>query len=104
MLRIGGIMAEDSGRAILVLDDSGERRTHLMARLADRGLPSVAPKTPLEAIDLLSRSSPRLALVAAETPMHGFLADDFPWLNTAEITDDLDDTIDRVVVALDDTI
>lgn len=87
--------------AVIVLDDPGERRTDLMARLTNRGLAPIAPRTPLEAIDLLERSSPRLCLVPAETPMHDLLSDSFPSLRTAEITDDLDDTIDRVIDELD---
>ena len=87
--------------AVVVLDEPSARRTALMARLQDRGLAPIAPRTPLEAIDLLERSSPRLCLVPAETPMQEMLSDSFPSLRTAEITDDLDDTIDRVIDELD---
>jgi hypothetical protein len=94
----------DADRArvsVVVLDDPGERRTHLMELLADKGLAPIAPRTPLEAIDLLERSSPRICLVAPETPMHEMLGDSFPQLRTADITDDLEDTIDRVITELD---
>jgi hypothetical protein len=86
-------------RAVLVIDEVGERRSSLVSRLADRGLTPLAPRTPLEAFDLLARSRPDLCLVAA-TEMHGAIADSFPWVATAEITDDLDATVGRATAAL----
>src|SRR5262249_34687357 len=43
-------------RPILVIDENSDRKRDLITRLADRGMTPLAPKTPLEAIDLLTRS------------------------------------------------
>jgi hypothetical protein len=43
-----------SAAAIFVIDDHIARRTELVTRLAARGMTPLAPRTPLEAIDLLT--------------------------------------------------
>ncbi|MBA3502445.1 MAG: PilZ domain-containing protein, partial [Deltaproteobacteria bacterium] len=43
-------------RPILVIDDQAQRRSSLIERLVNEGMTPIAPRTPLEAIDLLTRS------------------------------------------------
>ncbi|HEY1556947.1 MAG TPA: PilZ domain-containing protein [Kofleriaceae bacterium] len=93
-------------RPILVLDDDHRRRVALLRRLAARGATPLAPSTPLEAVDLLARSdqhvavcliAPRFGHSAAE--LSTLVHDSFPWVTTADITDDLDSTVDRAMDA-----
>ena len=93
-------------RPVLVIDDRVDRRRDLSSRLVDRGMTPLAPRTPLEAIDLLARSQLHVAvaLVApfndnAADELHDMLADSFPWVQAAPISDDLDDTVVRAAVA-----
>ena len=93
-------------RPILVIDDRSGRRQSLIARLLDRGMTPLAPKTPLEAIDLLTRSQLHVdvCLLAPgfgvpSTDLAAILADSFPWVTTSEITDDLDGTTSRALAA-----
>jgi hypothetical protein len=89
-------------RPILVIDDRGDRRSDLVSKLATRGMMPLAPKTPLEAIDLLTRTQLHVdvcLLAPYATDMHGVLADSFPWVTTAEISDDLDATVVRAIDA-----
>jgi len=94
-------------RPILVIDDRGERRTALIERLATRGMTPLAPRTPLEALDLLTRAQLHVSLcllapgfgVASSTDLAAILSDSFPWVTTAEITDDLDITVTRALAA-----
>ena len=66
----------------------------------------LAPKTPLEAIDLLARSQLHVS-VCLLAPGFGvpvdelaaILSDSFPWVTTAEITDDSKRTVDRALEA-----
>ena len=89
-------------RPILVIDDRASRRRDLVAQLSARGMSPLAPKTPLEAIDLLTR--PQLHVgVCLLAPGFGHTADElrallahsFPWVTIETIADDLDDTIAR---------
>jgi hypothetical protein len=93
-------------RPILVIDDRVARRVDLITRLAARGMTPLAPRTPLEAIDLLTRTqlhvnvcllAPSFGQTAAE--LHALVSDSFPWVSTAEISDDLDATVDRALEA-----
>jgi len=91
-------------RPILVIDDHAGRRTQLIDRLVDRGMTPLAPRTPLETIDLLTREQPQIGLCllapgfgVVSSELAGVLADSFPWVTTSEITDDLDHTVDRAV-------
>jgi len=93
-------------RPILVIDDRIPRRVELVTRLAARGLTPLAPRTPLEAIDLLTRTqfSVHVCLLAASfgqstAELRALVSDSFPWVSTAEISDDLDATIDRALEA-----
>lgn len=86
-------------RPILVIDENSDRKRDLIARLASRGMTPLAPKTPLEAIDLLTRSQLHVGVCLLapgfgmpSTDLRDVLSDNFPWVFVAEITDDLDAT------------
>ena len=66
----------------------------------------LAPRTPLEAIDLLTRTqlhvnvcllAPSFGQSTAE--LRALVSDSFPWVSTAEISDDVEDTVDRALEA-----
>jgi hypothetical protein len=93
-------------RPILVIDDRIPRRHDLVSRLAARGMTPLAPRTPLEAIDLLTRTqlhvnvcllAPSFGQSTAE--LRALVSDSFPWVSTAEISDDIDATVDRALQA-----
>ncbi len=93
-------------RPILVIDDRVSRRVDLATRLAARGMTPLAPRTPLEAIDLLTRTqlhvnvcllAPSFGQSIAE--LRALVSDSFPWVTTADITEDLDATVDRALEA-----
>ena len=93
-------------RPILVIDDRIPRRHDLVARLAARGMTPLAPRTPLEAIDLLTRTqlhvnvcllAPSFGQSTAE--LRALVSDAFPWVSTAEISDDVEATVDRALEA-----
>lgn len=93
-------------RPVLVIDDRIARRHDLVARLAARGMTPLAPRTPLEAIDLLTRThlhvnvcllAPSFGHSTAE--LRALVADSFPWVSTAEISDDVEATVDRAIEA-----
>jgi len=91
-------------RPILVIDENSDRKRDLIARLADRGMTPLAPKTPLEAIDLLTRAQLHVGvcLLAPDfgvrsTDLRAVLTDSFPWVSVAEITDDLDATTHHAI-------
>jgi hypothetical protein len=93
-------------RPILVIDDRIARRTDLVTRLAARGMTPLAPRTPLEAIDLLTRTQlhVNVALLAPSFghttgELRALVSDSFPWVSTAEITDDVEATVDRALEA-----
>ncbi len=107
---IGHALAAAKRRPILVIDDQAERRVSLVKRLADEGMTPLAPRTPLEAIDLLTRSQLHVSVCmlapgfgVASSDLATILADSFPWVTTAEITDDLDDTTARALAAWSET-
>jgi len=93
-------------RPILVLDERIARRLDLAARLSARGMTPLAPRTPLEAIDLLTRTqlhvdvclvAPSFGHSAAE--LRALVSDSFPWVRATDISDDLDATVDRALEA-----
>lgn len=94
-------------RAVLVIDDQVERRDALIERLARGGLTPLAPRTPLEAIELLNRPQLHISVcllapgfgVASSTDLAAILSDSFPWVTTTLITDDLDITTTRALAA-----
>jgi PilZ domain-containing protein len=90
----------------LIVDERIARRTDLIAKLAARGMTPLAPKTPLDAIDLLTRAqlhvsvcllAPGFGQTTAE--LRTLVAESFPWVTLAEISDDLDATADRALDA-----
>jgi len=97
-------------RPILVIDDQHGRRSQLIAALSKEGMTPLAPGTPLEAIDLLTRAQLHVS-VCLLAPGFGvptsdlarILSDSFPWVTTTEITDDLAGTLDRVIDAWSQT-
>jgi hypothetical protein len=97
-------------RPILVIDERVERRASLIAALAKRGMTPIAPRTPLEAIDLLTRTQLHVdvCLLAPNfgvpsTDLAAVLGESFPWVTTTEITDDVEATADRAVEAWETT-
>jgi hypothetical protein len=85
-------------RPILVIDENTDRKNSLITRLSDRGM------TPLEAIDLLTRSHLHVGVCLLApgfgVPSHDLravLSDSFPWVSVAEITDDLDATTHHAI-------
>ena len=93
-------------RPIMVIDDRASRRVSLATRLAARGMTPLAPRTPLEAIDLLTRTQMHvnvclLAPSFGQTveQLRALVSESFPWVSTAEISDDMEATIDRAVEA-----
>ena len=93
-------------RPIMVIDDRASRRVSLATRLAARGMTPLAPRTPLEAIDLLTRTQMHVnvCLLAPSfghtvEQLRALVSDSFPWVTTAEISDDVEATIDRAVEA-----
>jgi hypothetical protein len=88
-------------RPVLVIDSQRGRRMALATRLAAHGMTPLVPRTPLEAIDLLTRPQlhVNVAILMASSEMHGVLADSFPWVSTAAISDDIDATVQRALDA-----
>jgi hypothetical protein len=91
-------------RPILVIDENSDRKRDLISRLSDRGMTPLAPKTPLEAIDLLSRSQLHVGVCllapsfgVPSTDLRAVLTDSFPWVSVAEITDDLEATTHHAI-------
>lgn len=80
-------------RPVLIIDDDETRRRRLASELAARGMTPLVPRTPLEAIDLLSRSRLHVAVCAvaerfADIPspeLRAFIAEGFPWVETLAI-------------------
>jgi hypothetical protein len=107
---ITAAMSAARRRPILVIDDRVERRSSLIDRLARQGMTPLAPKTPLEAIDLLTRAQLHInvCLLAPgfgveSTDLAAVLTDSFPWVTTTEITDDLEATAGRAIDAWSET-
>ena len=93
-------------RPIMVIDDRPSRRVNLATRLAARGMTPLAPRTPLEAIDLLTRTQlhVNVCLLAPSfgqsvDELRALVSDSFPWVTTAEISDDVELTVDRALEA-----
>ena len=96
---IDGAVSAARRRPILVIDANAPRRTRLIDRLVDRGMTPLAPRTPLETIELLTRGQLQISvcMLTAGTDLATVLADSFPWVTTSEITDDLDGTVTRAI-------
>ncbi len=93
-------------RPILVIDDHAARRDSLIQRLAERGMTPLAPRTPLDAIDLLTRSQLHVTVCllapsfgVPSTDLAAALSESFPWITAIDITDDSDATTARALEA-----
>jgi hypothetical protein len=89
-------------RPILVIDDDIPRRVDLVTRLVARGMTPLSPRTPLEAIDLLTRTQLHVDVCLfgpAITELRVLVHDSFPWVRAADISEDLDATVDRALEA-----
>lgn len=93
-------------RPILVIDDRDDRRLRLLDGLVKRGMTPLSPRTPLEAVDLLTRAQLHVSVCllapgfgVPSSDLAAILSDSFPWVTTTQIGDDLEDTCDRTLVA-----
>jgi hypothetical protein len=93
-------------RPILVIDELLARGKELATRLAARGMTPFVPRTPLEAIDLLTRTQLHVNVIVfapsfghSGDELRALVSDSFPWVSTAEISDDLEATVDRALEA-----
>lgn len=93
-------------RPVLVIDESRGRRSELATKLAARGMTPLVPRTPLEAIDLLTRAQLHVNVILfapsfghSGDDLRALVSDSFPWVSAAEISDDLEATVDRALEA-----
>jgi len=78
---------------VLIIDDDEPRRRRIATEVGARGMTPLVPRTPLEAIDLLSRARLHVAVCAvadrfADIPaseLRAFLAEGFPWVQMLPI-------------------
>lgn len=103
---VEGALRAAARRPVLVVDDRSTRRSDLVARLVARGMTPLAPRTPLEAIDLLARSHLHInvCLLAAgfghsADQLRALVAESFPWVTAEDISDDVDATVERAADA-----
>jgi hypothetical protein len=103
---IEGAIRAVARRPVLVVDDQVARRHDLVARLAARGMTPLAPRTPLEAIDLLARSHLHInvALLApsfgqSSAELRALFAESFPWVTAADISNDMEATVEAAAIA-----
>lgn len=103
---IEGAIAAAVRRPVLVVDDQLGRRADLIARLAARGMTPLAPRTPLEAVDLMSRSHLHInvALLApsfgqSSSDLRELFAESFPWVTATDISNDVEATVDAAAHA-----
>jgi hypothetical protein len=99
---VAGALRAAARRPVLVVDDRSTRRSDLVARLVARGMTPLAPRTPLEAIDLLARSHLHInvCLLAAgfghsADQLRALVAESFPWVTAEDISDDVEATVER---------
>ncbi|MEO6774972.1 MAG: hypothetical protein ABI467_18545 [Kofleriaceae bacterium] len=103
---IEGAIAAAARRPVLVVDDQSARRADLIARLSARGMTPLAPRTPLEAVDLLARSHLHInvALLApsfgqSRSDLRELLAESFPWVTAEDISNDVEATVEAAALA-----
>jgi hypothetical protein len=103
---VEGALRAAARRPVLVVDDRSTRRSDLVARLVARGMTPLAPRTPLEAIDLLARSHLHInvCLLAAgfghsADQLRALVAESFPWVTAEDISDDVEATVERAADA-----
>jgi DNA-binding NtrC family response regulator len=97
-------MATHLGTAVLVVDDQEQRRAVLIDRLVDQGLTPVTAKTPLDTIGMLTRDEIGLCVMMEGADLEPLLADEFPWIATSTITDDMDATVSGAMARMTDSI
>jgi hypothetical protein len=97
-------------RPIIVLDDNETRRSILVDRLRGRGMSALAPTTPLDAFDELSRAHQKgcVCLLApafgqSAVGLRNVICETFPWAVTNMIGDEIDPTVDRALASWGDT-
>lgn len=103
-LAVASAQGAKRSRPIMVIDENSDRKRALITRLSSEGMTPLAPRTPLEAVDMLN-SSPLhvgVCLVAPgfgvqSTDLREALNDSFPALALAEITDDLEETTHHAI-------
>lgn len=88
-----------SARSVIIVDDEARRRGQLIDRLTAAGLTPLAPKTPLDSFDLLSRTEPGDMVLLSPTFAEA-VADTYPGFDTHDITDDVEDTVSRAIASL----
>lgn len=92
-------------RPILVIDDDADRRVAMIDLLRARGMTPLAPRTPLDAIDLLTRPSLHVdvCLLAPNHSLASVIDDSFPWVTTTEIIDDIETSAGLAIAAWGDS-
>jgi hypothetical protein len=103
---ITNALAAAKRRPIMVIDDDGPRRDALIAILLAHGMTPLAPKTPLDAIELLTRAQLHVdvCLISPDgfgtsTDLATVLEDSFPWVTTTEIVDDIETSAGLAIAA-----
>jgi hypothetical protein len=102
--------ASAARRPIIVLDENETRRSILVSRLRACGMTTLAPTTPLEAFDQLSRTQLH-GCVCLLAPCFGqsivglrnVICETFPWAVTNVIGDDVDATLGHALASWGDT-
>jgi hypothetical protein len=79
-------------RPILVLDDDLDRRAALIDLLVTRGMTPLAPNTPLDAIEMLTRPEFHVdvCLLSPANRLASLIDDSFPWVTPTPIDDDIE--------------
>lgn len=86
-------------RPVVVVDGQEARRHDLAAKLRDRAMEPLTPRTPLEVVDLLARTERRVEVCLIGSRFHehagremaSALRDSFPWIKVVLVEDDDDD-------------
>lgn len=93
-------------RPVLVIDSCSDRRERLSEKLVAHGLTPLTPRTPLEAMDLLTQPQMHVDVCIVgdsfdfdSDTITEVLTDSFPWVTTEEVDDDLEDTAVRAARA-----
>ena len=84
--------ARGSSRQIIIVDDEPPRRSSLIDLLSAAGFTAIAPRTPLDAFDLLGRNDGTDMLLVAPS-FQAAVDDSFPEYATEAIGDDLESTV-----------
>lgn len=93
---MGNTVGMDRQRPVVVVEEQESRRRDLAAALRDRRMDPLTPRTPLEVVDLLARSSRRVEVCLIASTFcehHGrdlatALRDSFPWVRIVFVSDD----------------